>query len=177
MLMVAVAAVGIFLFRDHIVAYNGRWLIPGDLQADLATGELELRLHESGYIGRAKFFPLNRLRLRNFRIWTSEYYSNYGEPGEDPNQFYEIAGVDLLQDVKGYYPDGVFIWLPQFEQFGTFDADHGVMYLFPGVTWKDIRSNPSPYIDCMWYPEKVRCQLLRPWSDERCDDLQPQSPD
>ena len=98
---------------------------------------------------------------------------NQGEPGEDPGLTYEVTGVDLLRKAGSYNPEGVLIWFPQFNEFGCFDCDHAIMTMLPGVTWKDIEANPSPYVNCQWFPlEELKVgKLLRPWTDPRCKDI------
>lgn len=174
LLVIACVAIAAALLRHKFIEYNAKYLIPRDLYAFLAKGELvmDTSAEEFCALKEVEFYSLDELRVRKFTVATYEYHSNYDEPGEDPHLKYEVAGVDLLKKTGGYFPEGVLIWFPQLNEFGCYDCDHGIMTMLPGVTWKDIEANPSPYVSCQWFPDDLKVgKLLKPWSDPRCKDM------
>ena len=118
-------------------------------------------------------FGIKELSVQNFKLSTSEYFSNYDEPGEDPESIYDITGIDLIKEIENYSPDGVLIWFPQFAEYGSWDCDHGLITIFPDISWTEIVKDPGKYVNAQWYPERVNHYLLRPWTDKRCADLIP----
>ena len=175
LIMIACVAIATALLRHKFFERNAKHLIPKDLYAFLSRGELviDTSAKEHFALYEVEFYPLDELRVKKFVIATDDYYLNQGEPGEDPGLTYEVTGVDLLRKAGSYNPEGVLIWFPQFNEFGCFDCDHAIMTMLPGVTWKDIEANPSPYVNCQWFPlEELKVgKLLRPWTDPRCKDI------
>ena len=172
--VIACIAIAVALLRHKFFEYNAKYLIPRDLYAYLARGPLvmDTSADEFCQLKEVEFYSIDELRVRKFEVASYEYYLNYGEPGEDPQLKYEITGVDLLKKTAGYFPEGILIWFPQLNEFGAYDADHRAITMLPGVTWKDIESNPSPYVNCQWYPDDLKVgKLLRPWADQRCKDM------
>ena len=155
MIFVIASALLAFIVKDRFRAYYGRFVIPSELSDFLSEGELELDFEYSDLpqqVQRVTFVPIERLRISKFVLSTSEYYSNYNEPGEDPNAFYELEGVDLLAKIKGYRSEGVLVWFPEFQQFGCHDSDHEIMRLFGSeIGWNEIRNDLARYVNCLLY--------------------------
>ena len=175
MIFVIASALLAFIVKDRFRAYYGRFVIPSELSDFLSEGELELDFEYSDLpqqVQRVTFVPIEKLRISKFVLSTSEYYSNYNEPGEDPNAFYELEGVDLLAKIKGYRSEGVLVWFPEFQQFGCHDSDHEIMRLFGSeIGWNEIRNDLARYVNAQWYPDRVGNELLRPWGDDRCQKM------
>ena len=176
-LLIVLAAVAILslVARDRFRKYYGRFAIPVELSSFLYQGELDFGFATPALpqqLEQVTFIEIEKLRISKFVLSTGDYYLNYGEPGTDPNAFYEIEGVDLLSKTPGYWPDGILIWFPQFKQFGAHDSDHEIIRLFPqDVGWKEIRADLGKYVNALWYPNRVDNELLRPWADERCKSI------
>ncbi len=151
--------------------------IPEDLRKYLAKNRKNLTLTWPGTLQQevpaVGLFSLDELRFRIFDIDTWEYYNNHHEPGKDPELRYRLRGIDLIKDVDDYLPDGILIWFPQFKEYGTWDGDHGIITMLPGVTWTEISRNAGKYVNAQWYPDRVNHYLLRPWSDSRCKRMKP----
>src|SRR5262245_5626594 len=99
-------------------------LIPEDLREFLSV-EANLSL-QCGRpypveVTEARFFSLDELSVRTFRLHTWEYYRNHGEQGDDPGHWYGISGIDLIKEVPNYCPQGVLVWFPQFLEYGACD--------------------------------------------------------
>jgi hypothetical protein len=118
-------------------------------------------------------FSPEQLCMAAFEIDTYEYYVNHDEPGKDPELRYAITGIDLINGCENYTPEGILIYFPQFSEFGSWDCDHAIITMYPGVSWEKIQANIFDYVNGQWYPDKVDNYLLRPWADDRCKDLKP----
>ena len=151
-------------------------MIPSDLREFLLLKANLLLQWDRLYpveVERVFFFRIEELSLHNFELSTYEYFSNHSEPGKDPESVYDISGVDLIKEIENYSPDGVLIWFPQFAEYGSWDCDHGLITMFPDVSWTEIMNDPGKYVNAQWYPERVNHYLLRPWTDKRCANLIP----
>ena len=84
----------------------------------------------------------------------------------DPNAgregYYSIPAVSLVDSCEGYDPEGILVWLPDQQCYGTWDNDHWDVLVFPDVSWSDIVANPVPFINAQWRGE-VKFEYLRPW--------------
>jgi len=152
--------------------------IPDDLRKYLAKNRKNLTLTWPDTLQQevtaVDLFGLDELRFQTFDIDTGEYYLNYHEVGEDLELRYRLKGVDLIKDVgASYRPEGILIWFPQFKEYGTWDGDHEIITMLPGVTWKEISLNPGKYVNAQWYLDQVNHYHLRPWSDPRCKRMKP----
>jgi hypothetical protein len=47
--------------------------------------------------------------------------------------------------------------------FGTGDAEHGHLIVFPGATWTEIAMALVPYLEAQWNPERLNAEYLLPW--------------
>ena len=141
-------------------------MIPNDLREYLSI-EANLRLQWGQpypvEVEEIVFFGIEDLSLQNFKLSTYEYYSNHDEPGDDPEQFYDISGINLIKEIENYAPDGVLIWFPQFAEYGSWECDHGIVTMLPNISWTEILYDPAKYVNASWYPERVDHYLLRPW--------------
>ena len=155
-------------------------LIPESLAKSLQAVEGGLEI-DAFYAAEFKlkpvrFYPLNELREIKIRIEADEYIDNYEEKMTGiAGTYFEIPAVDLLQHVPGYRSFGVFVWLTDTKEFGTYDDDHGVLRSFPGKSWDDILTTLEKYINCQWYPDGIENHLVRPWMDNRYAHIKPKS--
>jgi len=120
-----------------------------------------------------QLYSLADLSFCDFEVCTAEYYLNYNEAGEDPDLAYHVRGINLVQEVEDHDAMGLFVWFPQFQEYGSYEPDHAILTMLPAVTWKEIEKDPAKYFNAQWYPDRVNHYLLRPWADNRCADILP----
>lgn len=104
-------------------------------------------------IDYAKFYTLEEIKIYNVLLSTWEYRVNYNEtrdPNIEKDGSYKINSLDLIKDVDGYSPEGILVWFPDLNQFGTSDCDHGVIYIFKDKSWNEIISDLFTYINVQW---------------------------
>jgi hypothetical protein len=147
--------------RDFLSAHEGRWItFDRTLQPQMEVDSLE-------------FYSPSEVKLQPFTIHTHEYYLNHDEQGDDPELRYDIEGIALIQGCNSYDPDGILVYFPAYQEYGSWDCDHGVITMFPGVDWPAIETHLAEYVNAQWYPGMVEAYLLRPWADKRCSGLKP----
>ncbi len=76
--------------------------------------------------------------------------------------YYEIPAISLTNDNDYYDPEYILLWLPNEQQYGTWDCDHWVLYVFEQAKWQDIAENPAPYINCQWDESQTVGTLFQP---------------
>ncbi len=118
----------------------------------------------------------NEIQLVRLWLYLPEYCENWSDPFPSSDVYYGVDVVDLLETVPSYDPTGVLCWIPALNRFGTYDSSHCVMHSFPGATWTMIRESSARYVNAQWFPDRVDCELVRPWDDESFSDV-PQSDD
>lgn len=120
-----------------------------------------------------EFFLPNELWLTVANVHTWEYYTNYGEPGEDPELTYDIEIVSLLRSAGDYSAHGILCWVPLLSQYASFDNDHGKAYLFGAhYNWSIIQENLGVFVNSGWNKDPgIDQELFRPWDDPRCAQL------
>jgi hypothetical protein len=155
-------------------------IIPKELHRFLAASKnrrisWDRELHPEMEVDWVEFRSPSDLKHTTFPVGTSEYHLNHDEPGEDPDLYYDIEGINLIQNCHGYQPDGILIYFPLFQEFGSWDCDHGIITLYPKVAWTVIERRLADYVNAQWYPHLVEQYLLRPWADDRCSDFQSRS--
>src|SRR5262249_30907364 len=57
----------------------------------------------------------------------------------DPELRFEYDGIDLIKKCNSYSPEGLLVWFPCMQVYGTWDADHHKIMIFPHAKWPDIR--------------------------------------
>ncbi len=159
---------------------NASNLIPDDLQNFLATNEdrrftFERNEESEMEVDSFEFYAPNEVKLSRFTIDTYEYHLNHNETGNDPELRYDIQGVDLIRDCGGYEPEGILIYIPEFQEYGSWDCDHGLIAVYPNVGWSTIETRLVDYVNAQWYPQLAEQYLLRPWADDRCSKIKPYS--
>jgi hypothetical protein len=157
---------------------NTSELIPTALREFLAANEgkrfeFDAIKHPEMEVHSVEFFPLDSLPLTSFEIDTYEYHLNHGEPGKDPELRYEIEGIDLIQGCNSYEPDGILVYFPLLKEFGSWDCDHRIITIYPGVEWDDIERSLPNFVNAQWYPHLAEQTHLRPWADPRCSGIVP----
>ena len=96
--------------------------------------------------GRIVLKSLANLELSE--VWVEPLQKNdphYGETG-----YYVVPAISLVHECEGYDPEFILLWLPNDGFFGTWDSDHWILKVFPGVNWQNIVNNPIPFINAQW---------------------------
>jgi hypothetical protein len=118
--------------------------------------------------GRITLKPLENLYLGSLDVDSRESPLADSDPRVGQEGYYAVPAVDLIASADGEYPaEGILIWLPDSQVFGTWDCDHADLRVFPGVTWSTIVRNPVPYINAQWRPDQIPNEFFVPWPD--CD--------
>lgn len=138
--------------------------LPEDLRAYLAD-PAHRRLHfVEGEIRDVELYAPDDVPTRTFDVDTYDFFLN-GELTEDPEKSYEFDGYDLVKACNSYDPEGIFIWFPTLQVYGSWDCDHHKIFLYPGRTWTEILREPVWYFNGQWYPDRVSGEYLRPWAN------------
>jgi hypothetical protein len=118
-----------------------------------------------------QFYASNELKLRTFTLDTYDYYLNHNEPGNDPELRYDIEGLDLVRACNSYEPEGILVYFPTLQEYGCWDCDHLIITIFLDASWCEIEQRLAKYVNAQWYPDQEEQYLLRPWDDERFENV------
>ena len=102
------------------------------------------------------------LTLREFWI-DGEGRDWIDDPHEGDDGYYVVPGIDFVAQVDGFDPDGILVWIPGLESFGTWDSDHWDLIVFEETRWDAIVADPLRYVDAQWDPE-CTFEYLKPWT-------------
>jgi hypothetical protein len=120
--------------------------LPNDLQ-DFLHLRKKLKYKTSDCIpGQIVLKSLANLELSE--VWVEPLENN--DPHIEKAGYYSIPAISLIHECEGYDPEFILLWLPNECLFGTWDADHWKLKVFPGVTWRNIVINPIPFINAQW---------------------------
>ena len=131
--------------------------LPEDLQSFLKTADSLEILMDEGEVRKAELLQLDELEIERFLV-ESEEYDDEGEA--EASQ--EFEGYSLLKSADGYSPHGVLVWLTELKEFGAWDCDHLALITFPGVSWSEIISTPTWFINGQWYPDRIEHRMISP---------------
>lgn len=138
-------------------------LFPKDFVEFLKSGkQLEYDVDECE-AGQISLLPFEELTLGEVYIDSESSPIAEKDPHSGEKGYYAVPAVNLVADCEGYDPEGILIWLPDQQLFGTWDIDHWDVLVFPNTTWSDIVANPVKYINAQWEPDNVRCEYLEPF--------------
>lgn len=126
--------------------------IPGNRQVILTEGEVR----------HIELFPPDELSIQKFIVDGSELFMN-GLVSSDPEETREYEGYSLVKRCNDYSPDGVLVWFPSFNAFGTADCEHERILLYPGISWSHICKEPTWFYNGQWYPDRVSHKEVNPW--------------
>jgi hypothetical protein len=117
------------------------------------------------------------LKLIDLEFWADEehikitksFFNNDPNKGND-EKLYQVQAIDLIRENDLYQSEGLLIWIPKLKIFGTFDAEHNNLVVFPDAKVKDIQKNFGIYIMAQWSYGKdylVKCgniyDYYEPW--------------
>lgn len=84
------------------------------------------------------------------------------EGTESGKSYYEIEAVSLTCENEYYDPEFILLWLPNEKQYGSWDCDHWILYVFNDTKWEDIEKDPLPFINCQWDPNQNIGKIFDP---------------
>jgi len=113
--------------------------------------------------GLITLLPVNQLSLGEVYVDSRGSPLIKTDPHAGEEGYYSIPAVNLVAACEGYDPEGILIWLPEQELFGTWDCDHWDVRVFPGANWTDIMDDPVKYINAQWKPDEVENEYFIPW--------------
>lgn len=125
-------------------------------------------------IKRAELNGIEDMILSSVPIYTWEYRTNEHSQNsaKDPNiekdGYYSVTAINYLHSVNSYNESGLLIWIPELQQFGTADTEHGVLYIFKDIPWDAIMKDLHSYINYQWYPTSNKkivdiYEFCNPW--------------
>ncbi|EKR53541.1 hypothetical protein LEP1GSC105_2703 [Leptospira interrogans str. UI 12758] len=82
------------------------------------------------------------------------------DPNEEKEGYYELLALDILLASTSYEPDGILVWLPDLNTYGSWDMNHYELTVFPGHTWNDIIASPKQFLESQWLSERERPQEI-----------------
>jgi len=126
--------------------------LPIDIVKFLKQGkQLEYEPSKSD-VGIVKLQNFEELKLGEVCVIPSEDHEIWKKlPKNAKYAYYQVKIVDLVEEISGdYHPEGILIWLPEYEMFGNWDMEHLVITVFPKVSWPDIIKEPIKYLEGQW---------------------------
>jgi hypothetical protein len=121
--------------------------IPDDLAAFLRGGPRTL---DAGHYETATLFGLDELQVETLEVTPNMAPFVHDHPHADRYGHYAVPAVNLVRgDPRPSldFPAWLFLWLPVERRYGSYDLDHGDLYVFPpGVSWSQIAADPVPFI-------------------------------
>ncbi len=111
--------------------------------------------------GAVVLSTVNSLKAREF--WVNGEGRDWpDDPHQGEDGYYIVAGVDLVEQIDGFDPAGILVWIPAMSLFGTWDCDHWDLILFEHTSWQAIVDNPVHYLDAQWNPDQP-FNYAKPW--------------
>lgn len=86
-----------------------------------------------------------------------------GDPRFGEDGYYAVPAVSLTAECDAYEPEFILLWLPNEMQYGSWDADHWVLSVFPGVNWAKIVDQPAIYLNAQWDARSEVAEKFIPW--------------
>ena len=139
-----------FNLPDSAVEY-----LRSGMQLDYDISKCEVR--------RVGLKRLDQLALGEVRVFTQDTPCLEDDPRASEFGYYTVPAVSLTGECASYNPEFLLLWLPEERMFGTWDCDHSVLTVFPKDTWENIVSDPVPYLNAQWYPDRGVGVTFRHW--------------
>lgn len=131
--------------------------IPDDLRAFLTdSSNRRLEFAPGREVEQVELFPPDQLLEDSFT------FLGQADSFEDEPMYYVIRGIGLAKSCRDCRPAGIMVWFPSLGLYGSWDDDHHVIMVFPGVRWTDIMRRPGVYFNASWFPESVEHRYLQP---------------
>ncbi len=138
-------------------------MIPQDLRTFLSEPANRTITCTDGEVRQAELFGPDELVLRTFNVRSYALFTA-GLLSTDIEENREYQGYDLIKSCPAYDPEGILIWFPDWNQYGSWDCDHHSIITYPDATWTDIAKDPTWYVNGQWYPEQVKHVVVNPWA-------------
>ena len=137
--------------------------IPTELKAFLKSDQ-SLEYDDSQCeAGQVTFRSIEQLSISEIYIDSAGSPLATSDPYSGQVGYYIVPIVDLIYRCDGYDPEGILLWLPQENLYGTWDNDHWDLYIFPQADWRHIVNSPLKYLNAQWFPNQVCCEYFVPW--------------
>jgi hypothetical protein len=131
------------LDKTHLQTSSVAQLIPEDLRSFLESRKKLKYASSVCEPGQVLLKKLSQLEMSFVRI---EKDQSTGTP-----EYYDIPAISLTDECEGGYdPEFILLWLTEEKKYGTYDTDHGILWVFHDVTWLNIVKNPVPYLNAQW---------------------------
>lgn len=101
----------------------------------------------NNYCGKITFYSINQLEI-NYIPYNKNKKIGY------------IKVVDIIKDCDKVTPYGVFIYLPDYKLFGTYDRDTKEIIVYKNTNIEDIQSDLIKYINFHWKKNLEICEKL-----------------
>jgi hypothetical protein len=153
--------------------------IPPDLLAFLMAGRQLQYEAADCEAGRVVLLSQDQLKVR---LYPTDVDNGPIKNSSDPHYrelgCYLVPGVSLVAASDGFDPDGLLLWLPEENCYGTWDSSHTLLEAFDReVTWSHIANDPIRFINSFWSDERVGgLAPLVPWPKYQYDQTQPHWP-
>src|SRR5687767_13392852 len=120
---------------------------PPDIQDDLAAFLRDgSRTLDAGHYGPIELFELSQLRAETLAVTPNMAPFAGSHPQADRYGHYAVPAVNLVRGGPRPsldFPAWLLLWLPVERRYGSYDLDHGDLYVFPqGVSWPHIAVDP-----------------------------------
>lgn len=141
--------------------------LPADLLSFLRSGSPTTL--EAGHYETVVLFKPDELRIELLEVTPNMAPFRRNHPHADGYGYYAVPAINLVRgDPRPNldFPAWLFLWLPDERRYGSFDLDHGDLYVFPPDTsWTQIVADPTPYIESSENSEvgTVPTGFLEPW--------------
>ena len=136
--------------------------IPNEVVAYLGTHRVfdaDFSRSECGVVGLS---TVDSLSVRDFWV-DGEGRGWLDDPHSDDDGYYAVPGVDLVNQVEGFDPSAILVWIPGLKSFGTWDCDHWDLIVFEHTQWETITADPVRYLDAQWNSDGS-FDYCKPWT-------------
>lgn len=114
--------------------------------------------------GKVTLLPLSKLKSATIVVQPEEPDDSLLDPHGEEDGAYGTSAVNLVAEAENYDPEYMLSWLPDLGMFASYDIDHGVLHIFPGVTWTQIAADPLAYLNAQWRPAgQAPGGKIKPW--------------
>lgn len=137
-------------------------MLPADLVEFLQTTSNRTMEMKEGVVLKAVLYGPTEIQKKIFDVDSFDLCLN-GPLDYDPEEIRQYEGYDLVKEAGDFEAEGVLVWFPEWNEYGSWDCDHHRIITYPGVTWPDIAAAPTWYINGQWYPDNVKHREINPW--------------
>jgi hypothetical protein len=142
--------------------------LPEEMVAFLADGR-QLNYDPSRCeAGKVTLKSLGELRVKEYPLSPEKSAAGRDDQHFGEDGYYLVRGVNLVARCESYSAEGILLWFPDEQRFGTWDSDHHDIRLFSWARWEDIVADPARHITAQWgYPDAAPTESVVPWRKYR----------